>query len=93
MIDKVTMRTFINTLCLIVILLLLITFAVKNSHPVDLNYYGLVFSCSAYLLVLVPFFIGVLCGNLFDVVKRFKLKHEIKRLRKELEKAEQADFQ
>jgi uncharacterized integral membrane protein len=68
--------------------LLLIAFAVKNNTPVELNYYGLQLSCSAYLLILIPFFIGVICGNLLDVIKRYKLKQEIKKLRRELEKTE-----
>jgi len=46
-----------------------------------------------YLLVLIPFFAGVVCGNILDVVKRFKLKKEIKRLRNELEKPDQSDYQ
>ena len=87
------MRTLITTIGFILVMVLLITFSVKNSHHVELTYFGLNVSCPAYLLVLIPFFLGVICGNMLDIVKRFKLKNEIRRLRRELEKIERPDFQ
>ena len=89
---ELPMRTFINTLGFIIILVFLITFAAENSQPVNLTYYGLNFSCAMYLLVLIPFFFGVGCGNILDVVKRFQLKKEIKRLRNELAKLDQIHY-
>jgi uncharacterized integral membrane protein len=35
-------------------------------------------------IVIVPFFIGVIAGNLLDVVQRFRLSREVKKLRREL---------
>jgi uncharacterized integral membrane protein len=93
MFKELSMRTFFNTLCFIIILGLLVTFAVENNHPADITYYGFKLGCAVYLLVLIPFFAGVVCGNILDVVKRFKLKKEIKRLRNELEKLDQSDYQ
>jgi uncharacterized membrane protein YciS (DUF1049 family) len=46
-----------------------------------------------YLLALIPFFLGVVCGNILDVIKRLRLKKEIRRLRRELQKAEESQYQ
>ena len=87
------MKTLINTISFIIILILLILFAVDNNQPAELKYLGLTVPCKTYLLVLIPFFIGVVCGNILDVLKRFRLKKEIRRLRRELEKAEESQYQ
>jgi len=63
--------------------LALIWFAVNNAQAVQVQ-------CSPNLqatfplwsLILVPFFIGVIAGNMLDVVQRFKLRRENRRLRK-----------
>jgi uncharacterized integral membrane protein len=86
------MRTLLNTAGFIVILIFLITFAAENGQPANITYYGLNFSCAMYLLIVVPFFAGVACGNILDVVKRFQLKKEIKRLRNELAKIDQIRY-
>jgi len=88
------MRTLLNTAGFILILVFLITFAAENGQPANLTYYGLKFSrpIPMYLLVLIPFFAGVACGNILDVVKRFQLKKEIKRLRNELAKLDQINY-
>jgi len=86
------MRTLLNTVGFIIILVFLITFAAENSQPANLTYYGLSFSCAMYLLVVIPFFAGVACGNILDVAKRFQLKKEIKRLRNELAKLDQIHY-
>jgi len=89
---ELPMRTLLNTVGFIIILVFLITFAAENGQPANLMYYGLKFSCAIYLLVLIPFFAGVACGNILDVVKRFQLKKEIKRLRSELAKLDQIHY-
>jgi uncharacterized integral membrane protein len=86
------MRTLLNTIGFIIILAFLITFAAENGQPAQLTYYGMNFSCALYLLILVPFFVGVACGNILDVAKRFQLKKEIKRLRSELGKLDQIHY-
>jgi uncharacterized integral membrane protein len=77
------MRTFINTAGIILIILILLTFAMKNTQLVELSYYiDLKYSFPAWTLVIIPFFIGVVMGNLLDVIQRFRLKNEIKKLKK-----------
>ena len=77
------MRTFINTAGIILIVLTLLTFAMKNTQLVELSYYTDI-SCAfpAWALIIIPFFIGVVMGNLLDIIQRFRLKNEIKKLKK-----------
>jgi uncharacterized integral membrane protein len=87
------MKTLINTISFIIIIILLIMFAVDNNQSAELRYFGFTLPVKTYLLVLIPFFLGVVCGNILDIVKRFRLKKEIRRLRRELEKAEESRYQ
>ena len=77
------MRTFINTVGIILFLVVLLTFATKNTQPVELSYYNDI-RCAfpAWTLVVIPFFIGVVMGNLLDVIQRFRLKNEVRKLKK-----------
>ena len=77
------MRTFINTVGIILVLAVLLAFATKNTQPVEMSYYGDI-RCAfpAWVLVIIPFFIGVVMGNLLDVIQRFRLKNEIRKLKK-----------
>ncbi len=78
------MRTFINTVGIIIIIVLLLTFALQNNDAVAVNFYfGREFSFPLWQLILAPFFTGVICGNLLDVVQRFRLKNDIKKLKRE----------
>ena len=77
------MRTFINTAGIILIILILLTFAMKNTQLVELSYYkDIRYAFPAWALLIIPFFIGVVMGNLLDVIQRFRLKNEIKKLKK-----------
>lgn len=54
----------------------------NNSQPVALCYSpGLLQDFPVWGLVLVPFLTGVVIGNLLDVLQRFRLKREIRKLR------------
>jgi len=79
------MRTFINTVGIILIILILLTFAMKNTQLVELSYYKDI-RCAfpAWALMIIPFFIGVVMGNLLDVIQRFRLKNKIKKLKKDV---------
>ncbi len=77
------MRTFINTAGIILIILIFLTFAMKNTQLVELSYYtDIKYAFPAWTLVIIPFFIGVVMGNLLDVIQRFRLKNQIKKLKK-----------
>jgi uncharacterized integral membrane protein len=70
-------------------LLALIYFAMQNSQIITITYYtGMADSLPLWAVVLVPFFTGIIAGNFLDVLKRFRLGREIKKLRRELKKYE-----
>ncbi|MEI6125519.1 MAG: LapA family protein [Pseudomonadota bacterium] len=80
------MRILINTCGIVLVLLLLVSFAMKNAQPVELNYYlNISYSIPAWGLVLFPFFTGVIVGNLLDVLQKLKLKSEIRKLKKAIQ--------
>jgi len=76
------MRTLLNTCGVVIILLSLVWFAMNNSQPVALCYYpDMRYEFPVWGLVLVPFLAGIVIGNVLDVLQRFRLKREIKKLR------------
>jgi uncharacterized integral membrane protein len=79
------MKIFLNTCCIVAVLFVLIYFAMHNSQAVTLTYYSdMSETFPLWGIVIVPFFIGVIAGNLLDVVQRFRLSREVKKLRREL---------
>ena len=78
------MRTFINTFGIVCIIIIFLTFAMRNTHLVELNYYYIGKNTfPAWGVVLIPFFLGVIAGNLLDVIQRFRLRNEIMKIKRE----------
>ena len=79
------MGVYIKWVILIIVLLFFITFGVKNSDPVYLNYYfdianlALPLYALAYISILVGIFIGMLVG----ILSRFSLGRKVRSLEKE----------
>ena len=85
------MRTFINTVGIVILILVLLTFSLNNNTPVEISYYfGRTISFPLWGVILIPFFVGVITGNLLDVIQRFKLKNEIKKLKREFKTMNQS---
>lgn len=79
------MRNFLNTVLFALVSLFFITFSLSNSQSIQLNFFGLLLKpIPVSLLVLIPFLVGVVLGNILGLAERFSLKREVKRLRKEL---------
>lgn len=79
------MRNFLNTVLFALVSLFFITFSLSNSQSIQLNFFGLLLKpIPVSLLVLIPFLVGVVLGNILGLAERFSLKREMKRLRKEL---------
>jgi uncharacterized integral membrane protein len=79
------MKIFLNTCCIVVVLFALIYFAMHNSQTVTLTYYSdMADTFPLWGIVIAPFFAGVIAGNLLDVVQRFRLSREIKKLRRDM---------
>lgn len=79
------MKNFLNTVLFALVSLFFITFSLSNSQSIQLNFFGLLLKpIPVSLLVLIPFLVGVVLGNILGLAERFSLKREMKRLRKEL---------
>ncbi|MCX8043265.1 MAG: LapA family protein [Desulfobacterota bacterium] len=81
------MRLFINTCAVVVILFSLVWFATNNAQTVLVNispYYSM--RVSLWSVIMVPFLVGVVIGNALDMIQRFKLRRELKRLRQTVER-------
>lgn len=79
------MKIFLNTCGIVAVLFSLVYFAMQNNRPVPLTYYnGMADTFPLWGIVITPFFVGVVVGNLLDVVQRFRLSREVKKLQREL---------
>jgi uncharacterized integral membrane protein len=79
------MKGYIKSIILIIVLLFLVTFGVKNSQPIQLYYY-LNFETGAfplYGLVYISIVIGIVIGMLVGVYDRFDLRRRVNRLERE----------
>lgn len=82
------MRVFFNTCGIVFVLLALVYFAMNNSQYVTITLYnGQTETFQLWAVIMIPFFAGVIAGNLLDVLKRFRLASEIRTLRRQLKKA------
>ena len=79
------MKIFLNTCCIVAVLIALVYFAMQNNQAVTVTYYkGMSDTFPIWGIVIIPFFVGVVAGNLLDVVQRFRLSRAVRKLRREL---------
>jgi len=79
------MRNFLNTLFFALIISFFVMFSLSNSQLFQLNFFGLLLKpIPISLLILIPFIAGLVLGSILDLVERFSLRREVKRLKKEL---------
>jgi len=76
---------YVKSIILIIVLLFLITFGVKNNQPTLLNYY---FSITAgtiplYSIVYISIIIGIIIGMIVGVSNRISLRKKVKRVQRE----------
>jgi len=68
-----------------------VTFALKNPQTTEINYYfGLDLSVSVSVLLIIIFIAGVLIGFLAGLMKLFRVRGELNKVRKEKQVAEKA---
>jgi uncharacterized integral membrane protein len=83
------MRNFFNTIFFALLVLFFVTFALSNSQTISLNFFGShLRPIPVSLLILVPFLVGIILGSFLDIVERFSMRREVKKLRKELKERE-----
>jgi uncharacterized integral membrane protein len=76
------MGSYVKGIILIIVLLFLVTFGVKNSQPIQL-YYHLNFETGyfpLYALVYISIVVGIVIGMLVGVYDRFDLGRRVKKL-------------
>ena len=79
------MARYIKTIIMIIILLFLVTFGVKNSQPIQIYYY-INFQTGAfplYGLVYLCIVIGIVVGMIVGIYDRIDLRSRVKRLQRE----------
>ena len=80
------MGSYLKTIVLILVLIFLITFGVKNSQAVLLNYYFGVLDVgiSLYELVYLSVVIGIVVGMIIGLQSRVSLGRKVKDLEREM---------
>ncbi|MFB0507643.1 MAG: lipopolysaccharide assembly LapA domain-containing protein [Thermodesulfobacteriota bacterium] len=92
---------YVKLVVLVLVLILAVSFAKNNTQPVTISYY---FGWETpqfdmYLLIFIPFFVGIVVGTLVGFGSRLNLKNTVKRLHKsnreleaKLKKAQEAQI-
>ena len=68
-----------------------LTFSLQNTSDVQIQYWGLAkgLRVPLYVAILISFFAGVLIGGVGGFLSNLRLKWELRRVRKELERLKQ----
>ena len=82
---------YIKLVILVFVFILAVSFAAENTQPVTLAYYFDLETASfpMYLLIFIPFFIGIVVGSLVGLGSRLRLKNTVKTLHKSRRELEQ----
>lgn len=92
---------YVKLVILVFVIILAVSFAKNNTQPVTIAYY---FGWETppfdmYLLIFIPFFVGIVVGTLVGFGSRLNLKNTVKRLHKsnreleeKLKKAQEAQI-
>jgi uncharacterized integral membrane protein len=77
--------SYVKWIILIIVLLFLVTFGVKNSHPTQLRYYfGLVsVDIPLYGVVYLSIVLGIIIGMLVGIYDQIALRGRVRRLQRE----------
>lgn len=79
------MRKFLKTVFFVTAVLFFAVFSLSNAQTIQLNILGrLLPPVPISLLTLIPFLLGIVLGNVLNLVERISLKREVKRLKREL---------
>ena len=76
---------YVKSIILIIVLLFLITFGVKNNQPTLLNYYFSITTGTIplYGIVYISIIIGIIIGMIVGISSRFTLRGKVRRLERE----------
>lgn len=75
----------IYTIMAVLFIMLLVTFSLMNTTPVELKYLDLFrVTLPAYMLIFICFLIGVIFTGFLGIVERFRMSRTINRLQKQI---------
>ena len=76
---------YVKSIILVIILLFLITFGVRNSQPTQLYYYLNILTSPIplYSIVYLSIVIGIIIGMIVGVSSRFNLRRKVRSLQRE----------
>jgi uncharacterized integral membrane protein len=76
------MGTYLKAIILIIVLIFLVTFGVKNNQPIRLYYYLNIetFGIPLYGLVYLSIIIGIIIGMIVGISTRLGLRRKVKQL-------------
>ncbi|MCX7982408.1 MAG: LapA family protein [Syntrophales bacterium] len=75
----------IYTIIAVLFIMLIVTFSLMNTTPVELKYLDLFrVTVPAYMLIFVCFLIGVIFTGFLGLVERFRMSRTINRLQKQV---------
>ena len=79
------MGNYVKSIILIIVLLFLVTFGVKNSHPIQLRYYFDLVSVDIplYGVVYLSIIVGIIIGMLVGIYDRMNLRGRVKNFQRE----------
>ncbi|MFQ5843253.1 MAG: lipopolysaccharide assembly LapA domain-containing protein [Thermodesulfobacteriota bacterium] len=92
---------YVKLVVLVLVLILAVSFAKNNTQPVTISYYfgWETPAFDMYLLIFIPFFVGIVVGTLVGFGSRLNLKNTVKRLHRsntelgeKLKKAQEAQI-
>ena len=76
---------YVKSIILIIVLLFLITFGIKNSHYAPINYYFNIVAAPIplYGIVYISIVIGIIIGMIVGISSRVTLRRKVKHLQRE----------
>ncbi|MBW2040166.1 MAG: LapA family protein [Deltaproteobacteria bacterium] len=79
----------VKIILIILIFFLTVTFSLQNAEEVTIHYYGLIdpFTVPLFTVVLVTVLLGIIIGAVGGLLTNVKLRLELKRLKKKIDKA------
>jgi uncharacterized integral membrane protein len=89
------MGTYLKAIVLVIVLLFLTTFGIKNSQPLQVHYYFNIQTAPIplYSIVYISIIIGIVIGMLVGVSSRFTLRGKVRALQGEIKELKEKEEQ
>ena len=87
------MGTYLKAIVLVIVLLFLTTFGIKNNQPLQVHYYFNIQTSPIplYGIVYISIIIGIVIGMLVGISSRFTLRGKVKTLQREIKELKEKE--